>query len=127
MARMLFGIHAWFDPYARLERTSRLEFSRNDRQRRSTLRSVEARTDSRETASRADDCVSLLRLCLYVRFVPRDTWPFPYIVPRKIVISVPVLGKKEGNMSSTRPNCSRAFLERDDGHAGPRANPILSS
>lgn len=91
---MLFGIHAWFDPYARLECTTRLEFSRNDRQRRSRLRSVEARTDSRETASRADDCVSLLRLCLYIRFVRRDTWPFPYIV-RKIVISVPVLGKRK--------------------------------
>lgn len=91
---MLFGIHAWFDPYARLECTSRLEFSRNDRQRRSRLRSVEARTDSRETASRADDCVSLLRLCLYIRFVRRDTWPFPRIV-RIIVISASVLGKRE--------------------------------
>lgn len=38
--------------------------------------------------------MSLLRLCLYIRFVRRDTWPFPYIV-RKIVISVPVLGKRK--------------------------------
>lgn len=38
--------------------------------------------------------MSLLRLCLYIRFVRRDTWPFPYIV-RKIVISVSVLGKRK--------------------------------
>lgn len=95
-------------------------FARNGRQGRCRSRLAEARTDSREAVCRADDRATLLLSCL-----PVPCLSVQCVVRETVVGACPWETKRE--MSSAHPGSWRAFLERDDGHAGPRANPIPSS